>query len=122
MSGETPLWCPSALHPTNAPFVRVLCTSGEVSGHFFISARGTETKSADRSCSVQLLSDREASLLIHTDVPSSYLPADGRQVGEVCRTSPEGSTRMLLLGDTLGFLEFYHLVLKNHKLWVGCSD
>ena len=40
---ETPL-CPSALHSTNAPFIRALYTSGEVSGNYFISARATEVQ------------------------------------------------------------------------------
>ena len=76
--GKTRLWFPSALRPTNAPFIRILCSSGEVSGNFFFIS-----DIADRACSVQLLSDREVSLSIHTDVPSSYRPADGRQISEV---------------------------------------
>ena len=65
------------------------------------SQTSTEAEIADRTCSIQLLSDREASLPIHTDVPSNYLPTDGRQIGEVCQTSPERSTRIPLLGDPL---------------------
>ena len=94
ITGETLLWYLSALHPTNAPFIRAVCTSGEVPGNFFISDKYRG--------SVQLLSDREASLPIHTDVPSSYSPADGRQISEVCQTSPERSTRIPLLGDPPG--------------------
>ena len=53
------------------------------------SHTSTEAEIADRTCSVQQLSDREVSLPNHADVPADYLRADGRQIGEVGRTSPE---------------------------------
>ena len=52
------------------------------------SQTSTQAETVNRTCSVLLLSDRETSLPIHTDVPYSYLPAV-KYVGHLQKGQPE---------------------------------